>query len=222
MIRASSPTRETRAADAVHRLTGLRAFAVSIDGVRLIGALELDDCEHARRTQQDIGAVTSTGTLHALWLLPAGGGVLASSLPEVKLQRLRAQKGFVVGSDGELRRLYQPPGIVRYIGFAGPRSSLAIERAARFAPIVQRLAIIDGSTPSARNLAIAAASGVGVLKLNDRAHELLLPPSKAVVGRPAVYRWWIAELVYEALLQESTQLVSCDFGFSGPLKPARP
>lgn len=55
---------------------------VTIDGVRVAAAFDIDSIEHARRHATGVGAVTATSLLHGLWLLPSGVPVPAEALPD--------------------------------------------------------------------------------------------------------------------------------------------
>lgn len=214
------------ARDALRQVSGIEAVvSFRIDGSPMLGAFELDEVEHMRRVRQGIGAVTSCGLLHGLWLLPSGGTIRAAALPSDKLQRVRDAPHTARESAGRIMRTYSPPGVVRAVAFAGRCIERTVSRAARFTPIVQRFALVEdgGESVPLRVEYEAREWGVGIVALNygDRA-ERVVPASAAVVGVPSVYRWWIAELAYERLLYENAQPVNWAFGFSGPWNPASP
>ena len=199
------------ALSSVSRLTGLPAVRFRIDGLAMIGALEVCSTEHERRMQAGIGAITSPGLLHGLWLLPPHVPTPAAALPEVKIQRLRAAPHTAVETAAGLERTYSPPGVLRSVAFCGYSTAQAVDRAARFTPIIQRFALVSGrQQPVALSTEYLAREwGVGIVDLQcDSYPEVLVPASPAVTGVPSVYRWWVAELAYERYLYESAQPVS--------------
>jgi hypothetical protein len=197
------------AADAVRTLTSLPVVDLTVDGVSMLAAFEPDSCEHRRRTDLDIGAVTSTGLLHGLWLLPAGLPVPVTEVPDHKRRHLDAAPRLVDVTEAGYQRCYSPPGVVRAVAFGGSRMDRALQRAARFTPIVQRFVYSDGPMRfSPAHLNRAKEAGVGMFDCSGRTTRVLLDPSPAEVGVPAVYRWWIAELAYASWLYESAQPVS--------------
>jgi hypothetical protein len=204
-------------------LTGLPSVGVSVDGENLVAVFELDRGEHDRRSELGVGAVVSRPLLHGLWLLPALVPVPTTSIPLVKQRRLRSAHEFVREGAGGFERTYSPAGVVRAVAFAGAEASRSVGRAIRFTPIVQRVVLTSRearASQSARDL--AASFGIGIVEVDSTGPDLIVRPSPAVIGAPAVYRWWIAELAYASWLQQKAQPVSCGLGFSGPLKPASP
>lgn len=197
------------AADVIERELGGPIVEMVVDGVRLLAAFEVDPVEHRRRLELGIGAVTSTGLLHGLWLLPTGGCVPACALPEVKRERLRGAPYVAVERDSGFERTYAPPGVVRGVGFDGTDVAATIDRAARFTTIVRRAALVDGSRGIRPNAERGArACGVGVVLVDSESTRVAVPTTGPIAGVPSVYRWWIAELAYERMLYESTQPVS--------------
>jgi len=190
-------------------LTSLPIVNLTIDGVSMLAAFEPDDDEHNRRLDLKIGAFTSTGLLHGLWLLPSGVPVPIAEVPDHKRRRLAGAKHLVDVTNGGFERLYSPPGAVRAVAFGGTRFGRALQRAARFTPIVQRLVYSEGPMrPSPARLQAARSAGIGLLESAGSTPRLLLSPSVAEVGVPAVYRWWIAELAYASWIYESAHPVS--------------
>jgi hypothetical protein len=190
-------------------LTSLPVVDITIDGIQMLAAFEPDLKEHMRRSEADVGAVTSTGLLHGLWLLPSGVPVPVADIPVNKRARLEQAKHLVEVTEGHFERHYSPPGAVRAVGFRGGRTDRALRQAAGFTPIVQRLVIGERPMfPSIDALRTAEASGVGLVEHLGGITSVLLAPRAAELGVPAVYRWWIAELAYSMWLYESTQPVS--------------
>lgn len=201
--------RHNGARRALEDLTGLPAVAIRLEGKELAAAFDPDVGEHVRRSRVSAGAVTSRALLHGLWLLPAGVPVPTAAIPERKRQHLRTAGHFAQEDGGCLERLYSPAGAVRAIAIAGADIERSVERAIRFTPIVQRVVVTDIATrPSSGTLALAEDWGVGVVRARADGCDVLLHPAPAVVGVPAVYRWWLAELAYEGWLQQSAQPVS--------------
>ena len=177
----------------------------------MLGAFELDEVEHMRRNQQGVGAVTSCGLLHGLWLLPTGGTVEPVQLPEVKVQRLRTAPEMVTETATGFVRTYSPPGILRAVAFLGRSLQHRVMRAIRFAPIVERYVVVDYKRRSVplRAQYIAREWGVGIIRTDELGNsDLCVPAEEAERGVPGVYRWWAAEQAYERYLYENAQLVS--------------
>jgi hypothetical protein len=189
----------------------------------MLVALQLDLAEHDRRRSEGIGAVTSVGLLHGLWLLPAGFAVQQRSLPDHKLDLLRSADHLVRDDGGQLERLYAPAGKVRAVAFSGASLTSAVRRAVRYTPIFERHVLVPPlGVRGADDLAVALEWGVGVVAVDGSDLRLVVPAAEPVLGVPSVYRWWIAELAYQAFLYESAQLESCALGSEGPCIPASP
>ena len=132
------------ARDAFRQVSGSgTVVSFQIDGSPMLGAFELDEVEHMRRNRQGVGAVTSCGLLHGLWMLPTGGPVDAACLPGIKVQRLRAAPEMVAETTDGFVRTYSPPGILRAVAFLGRSLQHRVLRAIRFAPIVERYVVAD-------------------------------------------------------------------------------
>lgn len=197
---------------ALQRISGFETVvSLCLDGGRMLVAMELDADEHRRRADARVGAITSTALLHGIWLLPAGGAVPAASLPDDKVRNLRAEPYVAQQCGSSLVRTYSPPGVVRAVGFVGRCVERAVLRAARFTPIFQRFVLLDDDDLKVplRVEWEAREWGVGIVALGRGHHmEHIIPAAEAVVGVPSVYRWWVAELAYRRLLQDSTHPVS--------------
>lgn len=192
------------------RLTGLPAVRFSIDGSEMLGALEICPSEHERRRRYGVGGITSTALLHGLWLLPPHGPTPPGMLPEVKVERLRAAPHAAVETDEGFELSYSPPGVLRSVAMRSRSVERAVDRAARFTPIVERFVLVDETQPVASPTeCVAREWGVGIISLRyGNAPEVRVPASPAETGIPSVYRWWVAELAYERYLYENTQPVS--------------
>lgn len=200
------------ARDAFRRVSGVgTVVSFQIDGSPMLGAFELDEVEHMRRNRQGVGAVTSCGLLHGLWLLPTGGTVEPVQLPEVKVQRLRTAPEMATETAKGFVRTYSPPGILRAVAFLGRSLQHRVMRAIRFAPIVQRYVVVDYKRRSVplRAQYMAREWGVGIVGMDEFGNtEQIVPAEAAERGVPGVYRWWAAEQAYEGLLYERAQLSS--------------
>lgn len=201
--------RRNGARRALEELTGLPAVVIRLEGKEIVAAFDPDVGEHERRSTAGTGAVTSRALLHGLWLLPAGIPVPTAAIPERKRQHLR-DACHLAQEDGDcLERLYSPAGAVRAIAIAGADIERSVGQAIRFTPIVQRVVVADfTSHPSSAMLDLADRWGAGVVTAGEDGCDVLRQPAPAVVGVPAVYRWWLAELAYEGWLQQSAQPVS--------------
>lgn len=192
-------------------LTGFPAVRFSIDGSEVLGALEVCPSEHERRRQAGVGGITSTALLHGLWLLPPHGPTPPGMLPEMKVQRLRAAPHAAVETEEGFELTYSPPGVLRSVALRSRSVERAVDRAARFTPIVERFVLVDETQQpvASPTECVAREWGVGIIYLRSGdSPEVLVPASPAETGIPSVYRWWVAELAYERYLYENTQPVS--------------
>jgi len=201
--RADSSAMEAAAIRHLHDGAGCTVVAAAVEGRPVLFAFKPDSYEHLRRTEEAIGAVRSRRLLHALWALPHQVPWPVSGLGPVDASTLESREaaGFVSVNADIFTRLYQPPGQVVAIGLRGGRLADAVRRASLFPAIFSRYAI--GTRPSRGDndaLAIAAAHGIGTALTGPTgliAHTCAAAPHK---GAPGVYRWWMAEVAYEAWL----------------------
>ena len=200
------------ARDAFRQVSGSgTVVSFQIDGSPMLGAFELDEVEHMRRDRQGVGAVTSCGLLHGLWLLPRGGPVEAACLPDIKVQRLRAAPEMAVETMDGFVRTYSPPGILRAVAFLGCSLRQRVLRAVRFVPIVERYVVASYKRhPVPLQIEYLAREwGVGIIEMDEVGKtELSVPADVAERGVPGVYRWWAAEQAYEGFLYERAQFLS--------------
>lgn len=181
-----------------------------VDGRRYLAGLRLNSVEHLRRQQVGLGAATSTGLLHALWELPYGISFPRRSFSDFDCLTLtEADERWVQHRSDDFVRMYQPAGAIKWITTADKSLARAVDKAASHPPTVRRTAIwntsTDGSSPKATaTLLKARLLGVGVLASDGICTVELVEPGEAVRGRPAVFRWWQAELAYRNWINRTT------------------
>lgn len=191
-------------------LTGCQESDVCVDGSVLRVAFELDSGEHARRVALGLGAVGSTGLLHALWLVPPGIPVPIAALPQRKRERLVAAPGWVRVDRDAFWSDYAPPAQVRGVGVIGADPQRVIRRAAAQPRVFQRMAVVRGDAEliRSRDIDIASRVGVGLCAVGAGEAKVLVDAPPAELGVPGVFRWWLAELAYRSWLQDRTHPVS--------------
>lgn len=194
----------------VSQLAGSTMLPLDLGEAVVAGAFSLNPAEHDRRQDFGAGAITSLGLLHGLWMLPEDCPVETNALPDVKVRRLRDAPDAAVEKDGYLVRSYRPAGVLRGVAFAGSSIDRTIDRAIQFSPIVSRFVLLNPTQSLTTRLEwLAREWSVGVFQCVSSSEGLfLVPPGSPVLGVPSVFRWWIAELAYESLLQTSAQPVS--------------
>jgi hypothetical protein len=180
-----------------------------VDSHSFSAVLQLDLEEHADRQHRGLGAVDATGLLHALWTLPHGIGFPRSVIDPLDLRTLAEQGTPWVEDDcGSIRRRYRPIGTVDLVAVAHSSLSRAVSRVAEHPPSFRRLAIwLTDSSPirtgTGHAFESAANRGIGIAAVGDWGCALLLEPAARVTGRPAVYRWWLAEIAYRNWLRQT-------------------
>jgi hypothetical protein len=185
-------------ADAIS--AGGYAVDVVVEGRRLVVVFTPDAAEHQRRADCDAGAVKSRRLLHALWALPADLRWPASAVTSDDVATLEHEgPGFVTVADGHVERHYRPAGRVDAIVTCRRHLSDAVAAAASFPPVFRRYAMAERTPKQTADMyADAEQCGVGIL-LADGTHGPV-PAAEPIVGVPAVYRWWLAEVAYDAWL----------------------
>jgi len=145
-----------------------------------------------------------------LWLLPSGVPVLARELPDVKVSRLRKAGEHARETPRGFERLYSPAGAVRWLGFLTSNPERGILRASRHSPIFERTVVVEGPcSVTERELCLARDRGIGLTMVDGGVSTMVVPAAPRELGVPAVYRWWIAEVAYQAALdQRSDQLIN--------------
>lgn len=173
---------------------------VIVDGQHLVVVFSPDMPEHKRRTELAAGAATSRRLLHALWAVPAGLTWPTSAVAVEDVGTLeREGHGFATVRDGHVERHYQPAGKVEAVATFRRQLSDSVAAAAAFPPVFRRYAAARHMPKQpAYTFADAERYGVGVL-LPDGSHGPVRA-AKPIVGVPAVYRWWFAEVAYRAWL----------------------
>ena len=185
-----------------------------VDGRAFFAQLRIDDHEHERRVAHELGAVTSTGALHALWSLPASLSIVVDDLAARDVATLRHTASGHIDFDGcYLRRLYQPAGEIVAIVTADGSLSRAVRQAAAQPAVYRRVAVGSTGDLDARARAAIERFGVGAVSVEDGAATVLHQPRAAALGRPAVFRWWLVELAYRNWLHaQCAHWTSCRFG----------
>jgi len=110
-------------------------------------------------------------------------------------------QGWVEERNGLITRRYQPAGRVQAIAVRDFVLAKAISRAATHPPTVRRYAVwwrpselVSGR--AAMSLRRALEIGVGVSITGEWGSNMLVEPALPIVGHPAVFRWWQAEIAY--------------------------
>lgn len=194
------------AANGLRRAVCADSVDVELEGRQVALAVAVDWAEHDRRRSAGLGAVTSTGMLHGLWLLPSGGAVPASQVPVSKRVRFRSESGWVHEGSTGFHRLYNPAGVVTAAAVARAKNADALRAAAALPPIFDRYVV--ARSPSRALIADATALGLGIIATAGQEAEVIVSPGRSVTGRPAVYRWWLAEIAYERWRQMNAHPVN--------------
>lgn len=154
--------------------------------------------EHRRRQLNGLGAVTDTGLLHALWALPEDIPVPLGALrPDDANTLKQAGGGHALDHRGAVTRSFRAAGTVTAVAVVATLLNDAVRRVMQLPPIYRRVAIPTASR-GVRTEALdrARTTGVGVVEVDAGVPAVRLAPAAAVLGVPAVYRWWVSELAY--------------------------
>jgi hypothetical protein len=170
--------------------------------------LTLNPIEHERR--RIMGVVNaSTRLLHVLWGVPAHVSFPIDAYDAYERETLTQEgKGWVHEEDGWITRLFQPIGHVETVAIVDRSLTDAIHRAASHPATTRRVAVwarqagLSGPTDS-DDLAEASRLGIGVIEFVGSGATVLVPPANALTGRPAIYRWWQAEICYRNWLSST-------------------
>jgi hypothetical protein len=179
-----------------------------VDGSRYFVILHIDTHEHERRCRRGLSHA-SARLLHTLWGLPAHIGFPIRALDSVDQATVVEEgEGWVKKVGSSITRLYQPIGRVDMVAVVDREIDKAVTRAASHPATTKRLAIWSSSSKQRDRgisdaLDCAAQLGLGVVNLRLPSPQLLVPPAPALIGRPAVYRWWQAEIAYRNWLMRT-------------------
>ncbi len=185
---------------------------VCIDGNRFIAALQLNLHEHNRRVALGLGALSSTGLLHALWEIPRGLAWPMTTLSLLDQSTLeQGGLGWVEIQEGSVSRLYEPPGQIMSVSVVDRSLAQAVRKASVHPPTVTRYAIWKAapSKPTAKStpaLDLARLHGIGVIAADGESLRELAQAARPVIGRPVVFRWWQAELAYRNWLMQKSPI----------------
>lgn len=195
---------------ALGQVTELPAASITHGNRQVIAAMEIDRTEIARRRALGIGAITDTALLHGLWLLPHGIECPLSSEHDHKADRIRDAPYAAIADGNLFVRTYQPPGTVRAVAVADRSIPSGARRVHPWVSTIFERWIVLREPPK-RMSAIAgrltSMHGIGVIAANadsGAAAMVIRQPAPPVVGIPHVYRWWIAEVVWDALREVGT------------------
>jgi hypothetical protein len=168
----------------------------------------MDLVEHERRRLAGVGHA-SIRLLHVLWGFPAHIWFPTTACDSYDATTLDEEgEGWIEETEDSFARLYQPIGRVEMIAVVGTSLKDAISRAASHPATTRRAAIWTGNQRlSARglsgDLAEAARMGIGVVAVGSSGADSLVEPAPAVIGCPAVYRWWQSEISYRNWLSST-------------------
>lgn len=181
---------------------------VHVDGDHYFALLMLDLVEHHRRRLAGVGHA-STRLLHVLWGFPARIKFPKTACDSYERETLTEEgAGWIDVAGDSFARLYQPIGRIDMVAVVDKSVRRAVSRAASHPATTRRLAIWSGQRHqtcqnSSEDLAEAARLGIGVIALGKSEASALIEPAPAVTGRPAVYRWWQAEVCYRNWLSST-------------------
>ena len=190
------------------QITGLPSVEAYV-GRSVIAAMEVDRNEAKRRENLGIGAITSTPLLHGLWLLPHGMVFSLSRAHQRKAELLRDAPYAANAIGDQFQRTYQPPGTVKAIAVADRRIPSGVRRVAPWVPKIFERWVVLPEAPkrmSALSARLTSMHGIGVIAPDEHGEpQTILSAASATLGIPHVYRWWIAEVVWEAMIAGGAQ-----------------
>ena len=177
---------------ALQRSSGLPVAEIRLDGTLCLATIAIDQFEFERRASSQLGAVTNRQLLSALWNVAAGKAV------DIECQNRLKQSGFASGPMEHGVQTYVPIGSVQSLSFQGKQP---VNQAAEWPPTFERIAFID--SPTAAQIELAVNTGVGVAALTFAGNiHFTVTPQPPIVGCTGLFRWWIAELCFAALLKQ--------------------
>lgn len=162
-------------------------------------AYRVNPAEVRRRRDVSCGAITSIGILRTLAVLPVGVTVPRDWFCPDALRSIEAApNGAVDAGIGGITRLLAPVTVPLLAVAEAPRWTVALDRAARFAPFCQRVIAVEDVPRDWDNLVFEAQLyGIGVLLRG----ELVVQPAPFVDGRYSPQRWQFAERVFRRHLE---------------------
>lgn len=181
---------------------------IRVDGDRYFALLTLDFVEHERRRLAGL-VHASTRLLHVLWSFPAHIWFPTTACDSYESATLAEEgEGWIEVVGDSFARIYQPIGRIEMVATVDRSLKNAISRAASHPATTRRLAIwseTDGQSQqdSSTDLAETARLGIGVVAFGQSGVSSLIEPAPAVIGRPAIYRWWQAEVCYRNWLSST-------------------
>ena len=181
---------------------------VSVDGDEYFALLVLDLVEHQRRQLAGVGHA-STRLLHVLWGFPARIQFPTSACDSYETETLTAEgAGWIDVAGDSFTRVYEPIGRIDMVAVVDKSLKRAVSRAAAHPATTRRVAIWSEQghqtrQSSSEDLAEAARLGIGVIAFGKSEAAALIGPASAATGRPAVYRWWQAEVCYRNWLSST-------------------
>lgn len=190
---------------------------VRIDGKHLFLGLELNDEEHARRRKLGLGAAASGALLTALWELPLAVPISRANLDTQDLATLdESGCGWVDYRGDQIIRRFQPAGQVDLAVVPGTSLERLLHVAAEIPPTVRRAVLWrtrskGSSRIRPRLLDEARDRGIGIMILSAcGVLETGLPAALPILGRPAIYRWWQAEVAYRNWIRSTEPTVRAE------------
>ncbi|MEX2374896.1 MAG: hypothetical protein WD942_04815 [Dehalococcoidia bacterium] len=182
MIRAQ-PLEPTHIAMVIGEYQSSDTLVVSrLDGYPYTAVFRPNLREISRRQRLRIGAITATDDLHSAWMR-------------------QHDKGGNLVADPHDHAGYSPPGEIVALASARQSPDDAIRASHRIPPIYRRIAVWNESEDSTSHLESAERAGIGVIVLAAGSVTAHIAPRPPVPGKPAVFRWYVAELIYRSWLQ---------------------
>lgn len=164
--------------------------------------VHVDEGEHLRRCEAEVGAFTDRRDIAALWHLPAGITVPASGVPASSVPRL-ARMGSAVRFDGKsLTRAIRPPTRVTGALAVGRSPRSLLRRVGQLSAVAPRGIVVRAALDSDdAGLLDAALYRVGVMRCSADGLETHSLPGP-VRPHPSRFLWWVCELAYVELISK--------------------
>ena len=162
--------------------------------------VHVDEQEHLRRCEAQVGPFTDRRDIAALWHLPIGISVPASHVPASSVPRL-ARMGNAVGFEGEsLTRTIRPPTRVTGVLAVGRNPRSLLRRVCQLSAVAPRGIVVRAAVDSDdAGLLDATLFRVGVMRNSAGGLETLCLPG-SVRPHPSRFLWWVSELAYAELI----------------------